>query len=60
LDPHYKQPLEDTFTEAGLKFVTNRAEANFVFEGDCKASRPLKQIFAFFKDGDVALAGASA
>lgn len=66
VDPHYKQHLEDTFTEAGVKFVTNRAEANFVFEGDCKPSRLPGQIVAFFKGGDVAfegslaLAGASA
>ena len=57
VDPHYKQHLEDTFKEAGVQFVTSRAEANFVFEGDCEPSRLPGQIVAFFKGGDVAFDG---
>ena len=31
VNPHYKQHLEDTFREAGVRFVASRAEANFCF-----------------------------
>jgi hypothetical protein len=57
VDPHYKQHLEDTFQEAGVRFVSSRAEANFVFEGDCEPARLPGQIVAFFKGGDVAFEG---
>ena len=57
VDPHYKQHLEDTFKEAGVRFVSSRAEANFVFEGDCEPARLPGQIVAFFKGGDVAFDG---
>lgn len=57
VDPHYKQHLEDTFQQAGVQFVSSRAEANFVFEGDCAPARLPGQIVAFFKGGDVAFEG---
>lgn len=57
LDPHYQQHLEGTFKEAGVTFVNERGEANFVFEGDCEPSRLPGQIVAFFKGGDVAFEG---
>lgn len=57
VNPHYKQHLEDTFKEAGVKFVSTRQEANFVFEGDCEPSRLPGQIVAFFKGGEVAFDG---
>ena len=58
VNPHYKQHLEDTFQEAGVHFVASRAEANFVFEGDCEPARLPGQIVAFFRGGDVAFEGA--
>lgn len=60
VNPHYKQHLEDTFKEAGVKFVLSREEANFVFDGDCEPSRLPGQIVAFFKGGDVAFVGSLA
>ncbi len=57
LHPHYKQHLEDTFKEAGVQFVENRAQANFVFEGDCEPARLPGQIVAFFRGGDVEFEG---
>lgn len=58
VNPHYKQHLEDTFQEAGVHFVASRAEANFVFEGDCEPARLPGQIVAFFRGGEVAFEGA--
>lgn len=58
VDPHYKQHLEDTFREAGVRFVESREAANFVFEGDCEPAYLPGQIVAFFAGGDVAFAGA--
>jgi hypothetical protein len=46
--PHYKQHLEDTFRDAGVRFVDNRQEANFVFEGNCEPAHHAGQIVAFF------------
>jgi len=58
VNPHYKQHLEDTFREAGVRFVSSRAEANFVFDGDCEPNHLPGQIVAFFTDGNLAFAGA--
>jgi len=60
VNPHYKQHLEDTFKEAGVRFVATRQEANFVFDGDCEPSRLPGQIVAFFRGGDVAFDGSLA
>jgi hypothetical protein len=57
VNPHYKQHLEDTFKAAGVRFVEERAEANFVFEGDCEPARLPGQIVAFFRGEDVAFEG---
>jgi hypothetical protein len=40
-----------------VRFVASRAEANFVFEGDCEPSYLPGQIVAFFSGGDVAFEG---
>jgi hypothetical protein len=48
VNPHYKQHLEDTFRDAGVRFVSSRAEANFVFEGNCEPAYQAGQIVAFF------------
>src|SRR5260370_27422814 len=57
VNPHYKQHLEDTFRDAGVRFVSSRAEANFVFDGDCEPNYLPGQIVAFFTDGNLAFAG---
>jgi hypothetical protein len=46
--PHYQQHLEDTFRDAGVRFVSSRQEANFVFEGNCEPAYHPGQIVAFF------------
>jgi hypothetical protein len=46
--PHYKQHLEETFRDAGVKFVESRGDANFVFEGNCEPAFQAGQIVAFF------------
>ncbi len=58
VNPHYKQHLEDTFRDAGVRFVSIRAEANFVFDGDCEPSYLPGQMVAFFRSGNLAFAGA--
>jgi hypothetical protein len=57
VNPHYKQHLEDTFRDAGVRFVSQRAEANFVFDGDCEPNYLPGQIVAFFTEGNIAFAG---
>ena len=57
VNPHYRQHLEDTFREAGVRFVSNRAEANLVFEGDQPPSHQAGQIAAFFSAGQLLFAG---
>lgn len=57
VDPHYRQHLEDTFREAGVKFVCRRQEANLVFEGNQSPSHEKGQIVAFFQSGQLAFAG---
>jgi len=57
VNPHYKQHLEDTFREAGVRFVPCRGEANFVFDGDCEPNYLPGQIVAFFTNGNLAFAG---
>lgn len=46
--PHYQKHLEETFRDAGVKFVASRQEANFVFEGNCEPAYQAGQIVAFF------------
>jgi hypothetical protein len=58
VNPHYKQHLEETFRGEGVRFVSSRAEANFVFDGDCEPNYLPGQIVAFFSGGDLAFAGA--
>jgi hypothetical protein len=55
--PHYKLHLEETFREAGVRFVSSRSEANFVFEGDGEPNYLPGQIVAFFTEGNLAFAG---
>jgi hypothetical protein len=56
--PHYKQHLEETFTEAGVRFVATREEANFLFEGHCEPAYSAGQMVAFFRDERLQFAGA--
>ena len=61
LHPHYHEHLKETFREAGVKFVSTRDEANFVFEGNCEEEPAYLagQIVAFFRpDQTMAFAGA--
>jgi len=58
VDPHYYQHLEDTFTEAGVKFVASRREANFVFDGNCEPVSVVGQIVAFFRNQELQFEGA--
>lgn len=58
VNPHYKQHLDDTFRDAGVRFVSSRSEANFVFDGDCEPSYLPGQIVAFFTNKQLAFAGA--
>jgi len=57
VNPHYRQHLEDTFREAGVRFVSSRDEANLIFEGDQKPSYQAGQIAAFFNAGKLLFAG---
>jgi hypothetical protein len=57
VDPHYRQHLEDTFRDAGVRFVSSREEANLVFEGGGQPSPQAGQVVAFFQSGQLAFAG---
>jgi hypothetical protein len=60
--PHYKQHLEETFSEAGVRFVETRDEANFLFEGHCEepAAVAAGKVVAYFRDDRIQFAGALA
>ncbi len=57
LSPHYRQHLEDTFRDAGVRFVSRRDEANLVFDGNGTPSYGTGQVVAFFQAGQLAFAG---
>ena len=57
ISPHYRQHLEDTFREEGVKFVDARREANFVFSGQVESTPGIGQVFAFFRGGQLVLEG---
>lgn len=57
--PHYKQHLEETFSEAGVRFVASRDEANFLFEGHCEEPAfQAGKVIAFFRNDRLQFAGA--
>jgi hypothetical protein len=58
VNPHYRQHLEDTFRDAGVCFVSSRAEANLVFEGDETPEPQPGQVVAFFQESQLVFAGA--
>lgn len=59
--PHYKQHLEETFAEAGVRFVGTREEANFLFEGHCEEpAYQTGKVVAFFREERLQFAGALA
>ncbi len=58
VDPRYYQHLEETFSEAGVKFVASREEANFVFEGHCEPETVPGKIVAFFRGQQLQFVGA--
>ncbi len=57
VDPHYRQHLENTFRDAGVRFVDSRGEANLVFEGNGQPTYRAGQVVAFFQSGRLAFAG---
>ena len=58
VNPHYRRHLEETFREAGVRFVSSRKEANLVFEGDKTPSYQSGQVVAFFQENRLLFAGA--
>ena len=56
--PKYREHLEATFREAGVRFVESREEANFVFEGHSEPAINLGQVVAFFRNEQIAFQGA--
>ena len=58
VNPHYRQHLEDSFRDAGVRLVSSRGEANLVFEGDGTPSYHTGQVVAFFQSGQLAFSGA--
>lgn len=58
VNQHYRQHLEDTFRDAGVRFVSSREEANLIFEGNQSPSYREGQIAAFFSAGQLVFAGA--
>ena len=58
--PKYKEHLEQTFSEAGVRFVNNREEANFVFDGYCEPEFLPGQVAAYFAGEQLFFAGALA
>lgn len=57
VNPHYRQHLEDTFHTAGVRFVSTRAEANLIFEGDQTPAFVPGKIVAFFQESQLVFAG---
>lgn len=57
VNPHYRQHLEDTFRDAGVRFVSTREEANFVFEGSYTPSHQVGQVLAFFRGQQLSFVG---
>jgi len=57
VNPHYRQHLEDTFRDAGVRFVSSRDEANLVFEGNSTPAYRTGQVAAFFSAGQLLFAG---
>jgi hypothetical protein len=55
--PRYYEHLEATFTDAGVKFVASRREANFVFEGHCEPVNVPGQVVAYFRNDALQFAG---
>jgi hypothetical protein len=55
--PRYYKHLQETFRESGVRFVENRAEANFVFEGHCEPATQPGKIVAFFRNEELHFAG---
>ena len=58
VNPHYRQHLEDSFRDAGVRLVSSRVEANLVFEGNGTPSYDTGQVVAFFQSGQLASSGA--
>jgi hypothetical protein len=58
VNPHYRQHLEDTFRDAGVRFVSSRDEANLVFDGNQAPSYKDGQVVAFFRESQLMFAGA--
>ena len=58
VNPHYRQHLEDTFRDAGVRFVANHADANLMFEGSQTPSYEKGQIVAFFQENRLMFARA--
>ena len=57
VNSHYRQHLENTFREAGVRFVSRREEANLVFGGNETPSYGTGQVVAFFHSGRLAFVG---
>lgn len=57
VDPHYQRHLEDTFRDAGVRFVLKREEANFIFEGSCSPSFHAGKVIAYFQGGQLSFMG---
>lgn len=57
VNPHYYQHLKETFESAQVKFVDQRAEANFVFDGNCAPVYHGGQVAAYFQEGQLVFAG---
>lgn len=55
--PQYYKHLEDTFKTSGVKFVTSREEANFVFEGHSEAASLPGRVVAYFSNEQLQFAG---
>lgn len=56
--PHYYQHLRETFESAQVKFVADRADANFVFDGNCEPVYHEGQVAAYFQEGRLLFSGA--
>ena len=54
---HYLKHLEETFEEAGVRFVDSREEANFFFAGHAEPKPLGGQVAAFFSGGQLAFVG---
>ena len=56
--PKYREHLEATFKQAGVRFVESREQANFVFEGHSEPAFHIGQVVAFFTNEQIAFQGA--